>query len=760
MRTHHSGRLLLRSTLAAALALLGVSALSSSAQAAPPTGFSDTVVSTVTLPVGLGFTPDGRMLVTTKPGQLYAYSPSGAKTLALDASGFICAGQPGQDERGMLGVVADPSFAANGYIYLYYSHSTSGSCFNRVSRFTLDATDHVVSGSEKVLLDGIEGDGFHNGGDLLFGKDGDLYVSVGDGHCLEGCDPSNQAAQDLKKLNGKVLRIAPDGSVPAGNPFSGSGTARCNTGPITSGKCQEIYAYGFRNPFRMALDPNAASTRIFVDDVGENTTEEVDQLKAGADFGWPTCEGSCTASGMTNPYFTYADNTSGGRAAIAGGVFVPNGAWNTAYNGRYLFSDYVKSNVYQITATGTTGGTMSTFSAGSAAISMRFAPQDLTKTGGQQALYYTDLIAGTVHKVTSGVTTPNASFTTNAPTGLAAYCSTPGSTAGAAPFSVSLRRLGEPRPERAGPDLHLGLRRRHEGDHDHADHHAHLHHRREVHAETGRHQQLRRSLHPGHRFGPHRRRAAGPGGHLADGGRHAFTVGQTYTPGGTATDSTGAALPASALTWQVWLYHINHVHPVLDPVAGNGATAFVAPPAEDLSAINGNSRLLICLSGTDAKGVTRTVEQDFDPTLVHISLASQPSGLKIALAEDDVDPTGTMTTPATFTSWAGYQLHLTAANQTDSSGHRTGVRLMVRRRRPDARRDAHLGHDLHRHLHAHHRHLHRRATAGEPGLREQRHRLDPELDARVQPDHHRHHRRARARRDAHRVLRRQREQGH
>ena len=118
----------------------------------------------------------------------------------------------------------------------------------------------------------------------------------------------------------------------------------------------------------------------------------------------------------------------------------------------------------------------------------------------------------------------------------------------------------------------------------------------------------------------------------------------------------------------MWLFHINHVHPVLDPVAGNGTTSFVAPPAENFSAIKGNSRLLICLSGTDANGVTQTVEQDFNPQLVHVSLASQPAGLKIGVAEDDVDPNGQVTTPATVTSWAGYQLHLNAPNQTDSSG--------------------------------------------------------------------------------------------
>src|SRR5205814_2237276 len=88
--------------------------------ATPPTGFADTVVASATLPVGLDFTPDGRMLVTTKPGQLYAYSKTGVRTLALDASGFTCAGQPGQDERGMLSVAVDPAFTTNNFIYVYY----------------------------------------------------------------------------------------------------------------------------------------------------------------------------------------------------------------------------------------------------------------------------------------------------------------------------------------------------------------------------------------------------------------------------------------------------------------------------------------------------------------------------------------------------------------------------------------------------------------------------------------------------------------
>src|SRR5256885_7798603 len=394
------GRLWAGLTVLAALGLVGTSMVVS-AQAAVPQGFSDTVVASITLPVGLDFTPDGRMLVTTKPGQLYVVK-NGVKTLAFDATGVTCAGKPGQDERGMLGVATDPAFAINNFIYIYYSASKSGNCVNRLSRFTLPSSNVISASSQKVLIDNIKGDGFHNAGDVAFGNDGNLYVSVGDGHCLEGCDPSNNAAQDLKNLNGKVLRITSTGGIPAGNPFAGTGTARCATGAIGSGKCPGIYASGFRNPFRIAVDPNTTG-RIFVNDVGQNAREEVDQLKAGANYGWPKCEGSCTVSGMTNPIFSYADNMGGGRAAITAGVFVPNNQWNPAYNNQYLFSDYLKNNIYQITNTGTT---LKTFESGATAIAMKFAPANLSSNTGQKALYYTNLGTNTVHKVISGTSTP------------------------------------------------------------------------------------------------------------------------------------------------------------------------------------------------------------------------------------------------------------------------------------------------------------------------------------------------------------------
>src|SRR5439155_11510867 len=183
-----------------------------------------------------------------------------------------------------------PSFASNHFIYVYSTSRKYGVCatntamapVNRVSRFTLGNNDIVDPSSAVVLIDNIpQPSGHHNAGDLHFGNDGNLYVTSGDGGCDyagdSGCYDLNDAAQDLSALVGKVLRITPSGGIPPDNPFSqGAGTARCNqTGTTTPPtKCQEIFAWGLRNPFRFAFDPNTAGTRFQINDTGQNTWEE------------------------------------------------------------------------------------------------------------------------------------------------------------------------------------------------------------------------------------------------------------------------------------------------------------------------------------------------------------------------------------------------------------------------------------------------------------------------------------------------------
>ena len=235
------------------------------------------------------------------------------------------------------------------FIYLYYTSSSNG-CVNRVSRFTLSSANQVDRATERILIDNIVSfAGNHNAGDLHFGRDGYLYISVGDGGCDyagdSGCAGANDAARDAHMLLGKILRINADGSIPQTNPYLGPDSARCNaTGRTTIGKqCQETFASGLRNPFRMAFDPNASGTRFFINDVGQGLWEEINEGMIGADYGWNIREGYCIVdssngcttqpAGLTPPIHAYGRST--GCAAVTGGAFVPNGVW-PGYDNVYL----------------------------------------------------------------------------------------------------------------------------------------------------------------------------------------------------------------------------------------------------------------------------------------------------------------------------------------------------------------------------------------------------------------------------------------
>lgn len=343
-------------TLAVAVGALLVPATTDPVRAAPP-GFERTVVADLGPLTTVRGLADGRVAVLEKGG----FQPTGTATVRWLRNGVlqptvalslpVCA----NSERGLLGIAAAPSVPVTA-VYLYYT--VRDTCINRVSRFTVDG-DRLIG--EQVLLDGIASTGGnHNGGDLEIGKDGQLYVAVGDA----GTDPrgnsgggaSNDAAQDLSLLNGKILRVDPNTGAPsAGNPFAGE--APCNglgTSAPTSRRCPEIYAWGLRNPYRIALDPNAATTRIFINDVGQSTREEVSQLVAGGNFGWPCIEGT-VVTGRTGCGFGpfVAPLTDYPSGSITGGAFVPNGGWPAAYDGAYVFGDYLSGDVWVRSAAGT-----------------------------------------------------------------------------------------------------------------------------------------------------------------------------------------------------------------------------------------------------------------------------------------------------------------------------------------------------------------------------------------------------------------------
>jgi glucose/arabinose dehydrogenase len=386
-----------------------------------PSGFTDTAIATIARPIALAATPDGRILVVNQAGVIRVIK-NGAllATPALDISANVCA----HSERGLLGIAVDANFAANGYVYVYYTFKKFPKCkrdiadvpVNRVSRFKMKG-DVIKPASEKILIDNMMSfHGNHNAGDLGFGNDGLLYVSVGDGGCdytvgTTACDGRNTIAQALNTLQGKVLRITRNGGIPKTNPFVGAGTGRCNQGAIAAGqKCEEIYLSGLRNPFRFAFDPNSTRTRLFVNDVGQANWEEIDKATSGANYGWSVREGPCATgsltdcgpppAGMTNPVFAYS-HAATDCGAITGGAFVPNGLWGAGFDGGYLYADYICNKIFLMVPDGTGGWTSSLFASGLAVggpETMLFAPH-----GTKTVLYYTTYTAnsntGEVHVI-------------------------------------------------------------------------------------------------------------------------------------------------------------------------------------------------------------------------------------------------------------------------------------------------------------------------------------------------------------------------
>ncbi len=287
-----------------------------------PAGFTETQFGSNFngTPTAMAFAPDGRLFVCLQSGQLRVI-----KNGTLLATPFITLSVDSNGERGLLGVAFDPNFSTNQFIYLYYTVPTSP-IHNRISRFTANG-DVVTAGSEVVLadLDNLSTATNHNGGAIHFGPDGKLYVGVG-----ENANSAN--SQTLTNRLGKILRYNPDGSIPTDNPFFNTAT----------GANGAIWALGLRNPFTFGFQPGTG--RLFINDVGQSTWEEINDGIAGSNYGWPNCEGACSPTNMNfrDPLFQYGHGTSSTTGcAIVGAAFYnpPVNQFPASYLGKYFFGD-------------------------------------------------------------------------------------------------------------------------------------------------------------------------------------------------------------------------------------------------------------------------------------------------------------------------------------------------------------------------------------------------------------------------------------
>jgi glucose/arabinose dehydrogenase len=355
---------------------LGFAAKNASALTpSPPAGFTmQTVVSGLNLPTSFAFTPDGRIFIAEKSGVIRVVKNGTLlPTPLLDISGEV----NNYWDRGLSGMVLDPNFATNGYIYLSYPYDPtptddSGGKTGRLSRFTVvgdtasPSTEHVVLGTEvgtacsqfPVGSDCIPEEWYgHSVGDLHFGTDGSLFLMIGDAASWNDVSDDALRAQNLDSLAGKIVRVNPTtGLGYADNPYYDGDATHARS---------KVWAYGLRNAYRYTVRPGTPSPgTIFAGDVGWGTTEEVNVVAPkGANFGWPCYEGNAVQPGYepkavcqslyaavaqdptkwVKPIIAYDHN--GQSSAVTGGPFYTGTTYPAQYQGAYFFGDYARNQI-------------------------------------------------------------------------------------------------------------------------------------------------------------------------------------------------------------------------------------------------------------------------------------------------------------------------------------------------------------------------------------------------------------------------------
>ncbi len=557
-------------------------------------------------PTSMAFAPDGRLFVAQKSGALRVI-----KNGNLLATPFLTMAVDTTRERGLLGVAIDPNFSSNKYIYIFYTNSNP--IENRISRFTASNSnpDIAQSGSENILLGGIPNpNGYHNAGALHFGTDGKLYGTIGDG-------TDTTKAQSTSSLLGKLIRINADGTIPSDNPFYNTPGAR-----------REIWALGFRNPFTFEVDP--ITGKVYVNDVGQDSWEEINAVVKGGNYGWPTCEGVCNNPAFINPIHAY-DHSVG--SSITGGVFYRGNQFPSTYVGNYFFADYIGKWIKFITPA-------------NQVLDFAFTdgrPVDLD-IGSDGSLYYLSIDTGSVFKI---------AYITSNHDPVAVAKAIP--TSGGAPLEVNFNAGDSSDADGDSLSYHWDF-----GDGASANGITATH----TYTTDGAYIALLTVT-------------DGKGGSATDdisivvGNPPQATIttpsaGTMYNAGdsinysGTATDPDEGNLPASSFSWTIVLHHASHTHPFLGPINGVTNGSFKIPDSGTETSHDVFYR--INLTVTDSSGLKNTTFRDVLPRKSDVTLATNVSGLKLTL---DGQP---VTSPYTFTGVVGMKRTIEASSPQTLGG--------------------------------------------------------------------------------------------
>ncbi len=264
------------------------------------------------LPWEMAFAQDGRIFFTERPGFLRVIEGGKvreAPLLELPSTGL--------GEGGLLGLALDPNFAANGTAYVYQTYRNGDAVKNRVLRLSIGQETAKV---ESTLIEDIPGSSTHNGGRMKFGPDGFLYITTGDA-------AKRELAQQKDSLAGKILRLAPDGSVPGDNPFPGS----------------PVYSWGHRNPQGLAWQPDTGA--LFSSEHGQSAHDELNLIIPGANYGWPLIQGDETDTRDGVSLKAPLAHSGSETWAPSGMAFITQGPWK----GRLLVAALSGQQLLQVT---------------------------------------------------------------------------------------------------------------------------------------------------------------------------------------------------------------------------------------------------------------------------------------------------------------------------------------------------------------------------------------------------------------------------
>ncbi len=549
-------------------------------------------------PTSLEIGPDGQPYVTGEYATWGAIQLAGTDGLATEVGRLPI---DNQGERGLHGMAFDPDFATNRFVYLNYNVADPALPRNRLSRFRFEPTGLDLA-SEVVLLelDSVGDSLIHMGGAVEVLPDGTLITTTGDANSLD-------AVQSLSSTHGKVLRINRDGTIPADNPFISQ----------TTGKYRAIYALGLRNPWATALDPVTGT--LAISDVGSVSWEEVNILEPGANYGWPTGEGTLSNPPYVDPVFTYGhdpDDPISGCAITDGGFVRSTGRQLPAeFDGWFVVGDHCAGWVRVVDLT--TGHSHEIFSGFSRLIGVavdpadggilyvdRDPPEDLVLPRGQLGVLRTTPIDLAIlshpddAQVSQGET---AIFSVNAvgsPPLTYQWHTDDGPIAGAVDSVLSLGPVdvGDDGTavfvvvtDRFGASLTS----------DPATLTVLVNQQPEAVIEQ-------------------------PASDLL------FRGGDVIAFSGTGTDAEDGVLGPDRFTWEVRLHHDEHSHDFVVPFSGSTSGTFTVPTLNETAP---NIWYRIILTVEDSAGATHTVHRDVLPVSGRFQLATDPAGLDVMLDE-------------------------------------------------------------------------------------------------------------------------------